>query len=98
MVRDLGLGDDHQPARILVEAMHDPRPSDPADAGQTRAAMAEQGVDESTVRVSRGGMDDHAGRLVDDDQMCILEAHIERDRLRFRSRILSLRENYDEIL
>src|SRR6266404_3776933 len=98
MVRGLGLGDDHQPAGILVEAMHNPRPADPADAGQTGAAMAEQGVYQRTVRVSWGGMDDHAGRLVDDDQMCILEADIERDRLRLRSRNLRLRENYDEIL
>src|ERR1700730_3378050 len=98
MMRGLGLGDDHQPARILVEAMYDPRPAAPADAGQTGAAMAEHGIHERPVWVSRGGMNNHAGRLVDDDQMCILEADIERDRLRLRRRIFRLRENYDEIL
>jgi hypothetical protein len=65
--------------------MHDPWPADPADAGQTGAAMAEHGIDERPVWVSRGGMNNHAGRLVDDDQMCILEADIERDRLRLRA-------------
>src|SRR5260370_27109541 len=60
--------------------------------------MADQGVDEGAVRVSRRRMDDHAGGLVDDDQMCILKADIERDRLGDRRRIFSLRENYDEIL
>ena len=59
---------------------------------------AEQGVDESAVGISRRGMDNHARRLVDDDQVCILEADIERDRLRDRRGILNLRENYDEIL
>ena len=38
------------------------------------------------------------GRLVDDDQMCILKADIERDRLRYRRRIFKIRENYDKIL
>src|SRR5467141_1915858 len=43
-------------------------------------------------------MDDHTRRLVDDDQVCILEADLERDPLRDRRGILNLRENYDEIL
>ena len=43
-------------------------------------------------------MDNHARRLVDDDQLCILEADIERDRLRDRHGLLNLRQNYDEIL
>ena len=52
--------------------------------------MAEQGVDERAVRIARSGVDNHARRLVDDDQMCILEADVERDRLRRRCRILNL--------
>ena len=43
-------------------------------------------------------MDDQPGGLVDDDQMCILEADIERDRLRCRRRLLDPGEDYDEIL
>ena len=48
--------------------------------------------------VSRGRMDNHAGRLVDDNQVCILEADIERDLLRLRHCIFSLGEYDDEIL
>jgi hypothetical protein len=99
LVRGLALGDDHQAARVLVEAVHNPRPPNPTDAGEAGAAMAQQGVDKGTVWVSRCGMDNHARRLVDDDQMCILEADIERDWLRGGGcRMLNLRENYDEIL
>jgi hypothetical protein len=98
LMRGLGLGNDHQPARILIEAVNDSRAADPADAGQGAAAMAQQGVDEGAVRVSRSGMDNHARRLVDNDQMFILEADIERNRLRYRRRILNIRYNYDKIL
>src|SRR5271169_3609345 len=97
-MRALGLGDDHQPAGVLVEAMDDAGPSHAADAGKAGAAMRDQRVDEGAVGVSRGGMDDEAGGLVDDEQICILKTNIERDRLSRRRRILSFREKYDEIL
>ena len=60
--------------------------------------MSEQRVDQGAVGIARRRVDHHAGRLVDDDQVCILEADIERDRLRCRLGIFNLRENYDEIL
>jgi len=43
-------------------------------------------------------MDNHAGRLVEDDQMGILEADIERQGLRDRRWILILGEEYYEVL
>ena len=98
VMRGLGLGDNHQPARVLVEAMDDTRPANPADPRQARAAKADQGVDESAVQVSWRGVDNQPCGLVDDDQMCILEADIERDRLRYGRRIYILEENYDKIL
>lgn len=98
IVRDLGLGDDDQAARILVEAMHDTGPPDPSDAGKTGAAMGEQRVDEGSFQVSRGGVDDHSRRLVDHDQVWILKADIESNRLGRRRCILNLRQNYDEFL
>src|SRR5207245_826705 len=55
-------------------------------------------VYEGAVGIPRGGMHNHARWLVDDDQVCILKADIERDRLRDRRGVLNLRENYDEIL
>jgi len=98
VVGRLGLGDDDKAAGALVEPMHDARSADPADAGQARAAMGQERVDESAVGVSRGGVDNHARRLVDDDQVCILKLDLERDRLCDRRGILNLRKNYDEML
>ena len=98
LVRRLGFRGDHDPARILVETMHNSGAAEAADAGEVGTAMAEQGIDEGSVWVSRGRMDNHAGRLVDDNQVCILETDIERDMLRLRHCIFSLGEYYDEIL
>jgi hypothetical protein len=94
----LGLGDDHQTARVLVETMDDTGPANPADSGKASAAMTNQGVDECAVRVSRRRVNNQPRGLVDDDQMCILKADIQRDRLRYWRRICMIREDYDEIL
>ena len=81
LVRRLGFGHDHQAAGIFIKPMHDPRPPHAANSRQLRAAMSEQGVDKGSVRISGSGVDDHPGGLVDDDQVCILKADIERDQL-----------------
>src|SRR5262249_18798111 len=47
----VGLGDNHQTAGVLVEAMDDTRTLDPADAGEARAQVGNQRIDEPT----RGG-------------------------------------------
>src|SRR3546814_8652072 len=44
--------------------------------------MVEQRVDERAVEIARGGVDDHAGGLVDDDQMLILPGDDEIEVLR----------------
>src|SRR3546814_17192343 len=48
--------------------------------------MVEQCVDERAVEVARGGVDDHAGGFVDDDQMLVLigddETQVLRDVMR----------------
>ena len=75
LMRRLGLGDDDQPACVLVEPVHDARPAHPADPGEAGAAMRNQRIDEGAVRMSRRRVDDEPGRLVDDDQMCILVAN-----------------------
>src|SRR6516225_3925229 len=92
------LGDNHKPAGVLVETMDDTGPANPADPGEAHATVADQRVDECSVRISWRWVDNHACRLVDDNQMCILEADIERDRLCNRRRFLILGEDYDEIL
>lgn len=60
--------------------------------------MGDQGIDEGAVRVAGGRMDDEAGGLVDDNQMCILETDIECQRLRRRRGILSVGDEHDKIL
>ena len=66
-MRRVGLGDDQQAARVLVEAVHDARPRHAADAREARAAMGDQRVDERAGRIAGAGMHDEPGRLVDDD-------------------------------
>ncbi|NIP97267.1 MAG: hypothetical protein GWO24_29085 [Akkermansiaceae bacterium] len=41
--------------------------------------MVEEGVDQSTVRIAGGRMDDDAGGLVDDDEVVVLVDDVERD-------------------
>ena len=49
-----------------------------ADAGEG-GAMGEQGVDERMARVAGGGVDDEAGRLVEDEEIGVLEKDVEGD-------------------
>ena len=68
-MRGVVLGDHHQAGGVLVEPMHDAGPPHAADAGQARAAMGDQRVDQRAGLVACRGMHDKARRLVDDDQM-----------------------------
>ena len=85
-MRPVGLGHYQESARVLVEAVNDARPGDPADARQARAAMGEQRIDESPVHIAGPRMHDETGRLVDHDEGIVLIDNIERDRLRHGSR------------
>ena len=51
--------------------MDDARPRDAGDAAVFRVA-GEQRVDQRAARVTGGGMDDEAGRLVDDQHVGVL--------------------------
>src|SRR5579871_6015473 len=62
--------------------MHDAGTANAADAGEAVAAMRKQGVYECLIGIAWGGVHDQAGRLVDDDQVVILEADFKRYRLR----------------
>ncbi len=78
------LGDDHETACLLVEAMHDARSLDAADAGQARAAMGEQSVDKGAAVMPGGRVHNESRRLVDDNKIVILVDDIEFDGLRDR--------------
>ena len=80
----VGLGDDHDAGRVLVEAVDDAGPLDAADARQAVAAMVDQRVDQRAGPVAGARMDDQPGRLVDDDQVVVLVENVERDVLALR--------------
>ena len=80
-MRLVGLGDDQQPARVLVEAMHDAGPRHAADAGEAGAAMGDQRVDQRAGGVAGARMHHEAGRLVDDDERVVLIDDVERNGL-----------------
>ncbi len=98
LVRGLAFGGEEKPARILVEAVNDPRTRLSAYPGKALAAMVEEGVDEGSVGISRRRVNDEPCGLVDDDQMCILEADVERDLLRGRRGRRGFGESDEEIL
>ena len=81
-VRLIGLCDYQQAGCVLVDPVDDARPRDAPDTGKLAFAMVEQRIDQRPVRISGCGMHYHAGRLVHDDQMLILEHNIDRDILR----------------
>lgn len=93
-VGTVGLRHHHDPGGVLVEAMDDAGPSHPADARKALAAVGDQGVHQGAGHVAGGGVDHHPARLVDDDELVVLEQDIERDVLRRRRRRLRRRQNH----
>ena len=94
----LGLGYDHEAARVLIKPMDDTGPANFADPGQALTTMVDQRVYEGAVRVSRRRMDNQPRWLIDDDQMCILKADIQREQLRGGRSIYRIGEDYNEVL
>ena len=62
----------HGAAGVLIEAMDNAGPLLAADAGQICAVM-EQRIHQGVRLVARAGMDDEAGRLIDDEQVVIFK-------------------------
>ncbi len=75
----VGLGHHDEAAGVLVEAMHDAGALDAADAGEAFAAMGDERIDQRAGPVAGGGVDDEPRRLVDDDEVGVLEHHLERN-------------------
>ena len=80
------LGDDQQAAHVLVQPVDDARPQHAADARQAAGAVGEQGIDQGAARMARRRMDHQARRLVEHEQVLVLEHDVERARLRLRQR------------
>lgn len=77
-VRRIALGNDEQARCILVEPMDDARPLDPADAREAGAAMGDEPIDQRARRMARRRMDHQSRRLVENDEMLVLEADRKR--------------------
>ena len=92
LVRGIAFRRHHHPGCVLVQPVDDARAHHPADAGQAVAAMGDQRVDEGAVGLARAGMDHHAGRLVEDDDVVVLEHDIQRDVLGLRCRLAHWRQ------
>ena len=81
--RGIVLRHDHHPARVLVQPVHDPRPSLAPHPGQVGTPV-KQGVDQRAGPVSRGGMHHEARFLVEHDDVAILEQRVNRDVFRLK--------------
>ena len=78
VVGEVVLRDHQEPGGVLVDAVDDPGAERSADPGKV-LEMMEQRVHERPGVVAGGGMDDHPGGLVDDDDVLILVDDRERD-------------------
>ena len=76
-MRLVRAGDDEEARRVAIEPVDDARPVVVAAGGAER----EQAVHERPRLLPAGGMDDEAGRLVDDEEVLVLVDDVERDRL-----------------
>ena len=78
----VGLGDDQQTRRILVDAVDNAGARHPADPGQAAGAVVEESVDQRPIEIARSRVDNKASWFVDNEQMIIFEDNIEGDVLR----------------
>ncbi len=51
----IGLGDDHQAGRVLVEAVDDARPAHAADTGEAVATVRDERVDQRADQLPAAG-------------------------------------------
>ena len=75
---DVVFGDDHAAGGVFIEPMDDTWAHLSADAAEI-VAVVEEGIDEGAVGIACGGVDDEAGRFVEDEDVFVLEKDIERD-------------------
>ena len=88
VMRLLRLRDDQKAAGVFVDPVHDPRPFHAADAGKLVPAVGQERVDQGSVRIAGCRVDHQTGRLIDDEQVGVLEDDVEPDRLGLRDGVL----------
>ena len=98
LVRRIVFRRDDQAARVAVDAVDDAGAQRSADAGERAGAVIKQCVDKRAVRMPRCGVDNHAAGLIDNDHICVLVYHVERDILRHSLDRLRLGKRYSDLL
>lgn len=73
------FGGDEATGGVFVEAMNDAGAGRVGFVGELSLAVVEEGIDEGAIGVAGGGMDDHAGGFVDDDEVWVFEEDFEGD-------------------
>jgi len=76
----VALRDHHDPARSLVQAVHDSRPQDAAHSGEI-PAMGQNRVHERSTADSSCRMDHHPGRFHENEEVRVFVKDGERDLL-----------------
>lgn len=79
VVGGIGLGDDKNSGRVLVDSMDDSGASFSADAGQVASEMMQERVDQRAGRCPGGRVDDHSCGLVDDGNVSVFVDYLERN-------------------
>ena len=72
-VRGVVLCGDEAAGGVHVQPVHDARPHHAADAAQAAGAVVQQRINQRAALMPVAGMSRHAGRLVDNDEIVILE-------------------------
>ena len=78
----VGLRDDQQPRRVLVDSVDDSWSGHASDPRQAPTAMVEQGIYKRTVRISGCRVDNETRGLVHHQQMLVLKDNPQRNVLR----------------
>ena len=78
LMRQIVFADDHRACGVPVDAMHDTGPHDAVNAGKRLSAVVHNRIDKRPLVVTRGGMNHHALRLVDYENVLIFIQNIER--------------------
>ena len=74
----------HNAGSILIDAVNDTGSDNAVDIGKIALAVSEQRIDQSLIMMTRAGMNYHALRLIDNDEIIILIKNIKRDILSYR--------------
>jgi hypothetical protein len=88
----VSLGNHHKPGRIPVQTVDDPWPQFPPDTGEVSDVM-EEGVHQGPIGVANSRVDHQSRRLVDDNEVLVLEDQLNWNVLgpnvkRFRERYI----------